>query len=111
MRIVVVCFAVAVTLFALTSSASIYEMVGNAYKITLVAAFIPLVCGLYWKRANTQGALFAISAGVSTWLLLEVSMPTDCGRRNWRVVDERAGDAGGIAVAQSCAPALSCLGV
>ena len=72
MRVVVVCFTVAVTLFALTSSASIYEMVGNAYKVTLVAAFIPLVCGLYWKRANTQGALFSISAGVSSWLLLEI---------------------------------------
>jgi SSS family transporter len=72
MRAVVVCFAVAVMLFALASSASIYEMVGNAYKVTLVAAFVPLVCGLYWKRANTQGALFSISAGVSTWLLLEI---------------------------------------
>ena len=72
MRLVVVCFAVAVTLFALTSTASIYEMVGNAYKITLVAAFVPLVSGLYWKRANTQGALFSIVAGVSSWLLLEV---------------------------------------
>jgi SSS family solute:Na+ symporter len=56
----------------LASTASIYEMVGNAYKVTLVAAFIPLVCGLYWKRANNQGALFAISAGVSSWLLLEI---------------------------------------
>jgi len=72
MRGVVVCFTVAVTLFALTSTASIYEMVGNAYKVTLVAAFIPLVCGLYWKRANTQGALFSISAGVVSWLLLEI---------------------------------------
>jgi len=72
MRVVVVCFTVAVTLFALTSTASIYEMVGNAYKVTLVAAFIPLVCGLYWKRANNQGAMFAIIAGVSSWLLLEI---------------------------------------
>ena len=72
MRTVVVCFSVAVTLFALMSSASIYEMVGNAYKVTLVSAFVPLVFGLYWKRANTQGALFAISAGVTSWLLLEV---------------------------------------
>lgn len=72
MRTVVVCFAVVVTLFALTSSTSIYEMVGNAYKVTLVAAFVPLVCGLYWKRANNQGAMFAIIAGVSTWLLMEI---------------------------------------
>jgi len=71
MRLVVVCFAVIVTLFALNSGASIYEMVSNAYKVTLVVAFVPLVFGLYWKRANTQGALFAIAAGLSSWLLLE----------------------------------------
>ncbi len=75
MRVVVVCFTVVVTLFALKSTASIYEMVGNAYKVTLVAAFIPLVCGLYWKRANTQGALFSIIAGLSSWLLLEIFNP------------------------------------
>ena len=71
MRAVVVCFAIIVTLFALKSDSSIYEMVGNAYKVTLVAAFIPLVCGLYWKRANSQGALFSIVLGLSSWLLLE----------------------------------------
>ena len=71
MRAVVVCFAIIVTLFALKSDSSIYEMVGNAYKVTLVAAFIPLICGLYWKRANSQGALFSILLGLSSWLLLE----------------------------------------
>jgi Na+/proline symporter len=72
---VVVCFAVIVTLFALKSNASIYDMVSNAYKVTLVMAFVPLVFGLYWKRANTQGALFAIAAGLSSWLLLEIFNP------------------------------------
>ncbi len=75
MRLVVVCFAVIVTLFALNSGASIYEMVSNAYKVTLVMAFVPLVFGLYWKRANTQGALFAITAGLTSWLLLEAFNP------------------------------------
>jgi SSS family solute:Na+ symporter len=71
-RIVVVCFAIAVTVFALASQGtSIYEMVGNAYKVTLVGAFIPLVMGLYWKRATTQGALCASIGGLSCWLLLE----------------------------------------
>ena len=74
-RIVVVCFAVIVTLFALNSSSSIFKMVENAYKITLVAAFIPLIAGLYWKRANTQGALFAIVFGLASWLLLEIFLP------------------------------------
>ncbi|RJF97681.1 sodium:solute symporter family protein [Noviherbaspirillum saxi] len=71
-RVVVVCFAVAVTIFALMSQGtSIYDMVGNAYKVTLVSAFVPLVMGLYWKRANTQGALLAVIGGLATWLLME----------------------------------------
>jgi Na+/proline symporter len=45
-----------------------YEMVQNAYKVTLVGAFVPLVAGIYWKRANTQGALLSIVMGMGTWL-------------------------------------------
>jgi len=47
MRVVVVCFAFIVTLFSLSSNATIYEMVENAYKVSLVVAFVPLVAGLY----------------------------------------------------------------
>ncbi len=57
--------------FALNSEATIFKMVENAYKVTLVAAFFPLLLGLYWKRATTQGALCGIVAGFSTWILLE----------------------------------------
>ncbi len=71
MRIVLVCFACIVLVFALNSTASIFKMVENAYKITLVSAFWPLFLGLYWKRATTQGALAGIAAGFFTWLLLE----------------------------------------
>jgi Na+/proline symporter len=52
---------------------SIYEMVSGAYQVTLVGAFIPLVFGLYWKRATTQGAIFAIVLGLVTWLLFMVT--------------------------------------
>ena len=45
-----------------------YEMVQNAYNVTLTGAFVPLLAGAYWKRANTQGALFSIVLGVGTWL-------------------------------------------
>lgn len=72
-RIVVVCFAIAVTAFALVSQGMpIYEMVGNSYKVPLVGAFIPLVMGLYWKRATTQGALLSTVGGLLTWALMEV---------------------------------------
>jgi SSS family solute:Na+ symporter len=43
---------------------SIYELVSSAYQVTLVGAFVPLVMGLYWKRATTQGAILSIGAGI-----------------------------------------------
>ena len=72
MRVVVLIFTVIVTTFAMNTESSIFKMVENAYKITLVAAFVPLAFGLYWKRATTQGALSAIIGGLSVWVLLEV---------------------------------------
>jgi solute:Na+ symporter, SSS family len=71
MRAVIVCFAGIVLAFALNSEASIFKMVENAYKVTLVSAFFPLFLGLYWKRASTQGALAGITAGLATWIALE----------------------------------------
>jgi len=51
----------------------IYEMVSMAYQITLVGALMPLVCGLYWKRATRQGALASIVLGMMTWLIFLVT--------------------------------------
>ncbi len=67
LRVTVGLFALTVLLFALNTTDSIYEMVKNAYKITLVGAFVPLVMGLYWKRANTVGALSSIVLGLVVW--------------------------------------------
>ncbi|MBI5919618.1 MAG: sodium:solute symporter family protein [Nitrosomonadales bacterium] len=75
MRITVLCFGTVVLGVALDSEASIFKMVENAYKITLVAAFVPLAFGLYWKRASTQGAIFAMTLGLSSWILMEVVNP------------------------------------
>jgi SSS family transporter len=75
MRIVVAAFAAGVTVFALNSNSTIYEMVVGAYKVTLVAAFVPLAAGLYWQRATAQGALAAILAGLTTWIALEIASP------------------------------------
>ncbi|MBL8036842.1 MAG: sodium:solute symporter family protein [Nitrospira sp.] len=78
MRVVLVGFAALVLVIALWSDASIYKLVVSTYKVTLVAAFIPLFAGLYWKRATAQGACCAIVAGLVSWLLLElVSQPID----------------------------------
>jgi SSS family solute:Na+ symporter len=71
-RFCVLLFGIFVTTFAMTTNASIYEMVGNSYKVTLVAAFIPLVCGLYWPRASAAGATASIALGISVWIICEV---------------------------------------
>jgi len=71
MRCSIVVFACIVLMFALYSSASIFEMVESAYKVTLAGAFVPLFAGALWKRATTQGALAAIIGGLSSWLLVE----------------------------------------
>ena len=50
-------------------------MVSGAYQVPLVGAFVPLVFGLYWKRANTNGAMFSIVLGLSSWLLVTYMIP------------------------------------
>ena len=77
MRFVTLAFTLLVTLYAINSKASIFKMVENAYQVTLVSAFVPLVAGLFWKRASNQGALVAIFCGVSVWLLLLLLGPED----------------------------------
>lgn len=67
MRVCTVIFTVCVLLFALNSELSIFDMVKQAYEITLSAAFVPLAFGLYWKKASTQGAVASIVVGVSTY--------------------------------------------
>ena len=70
MRVAVLVFTGCVLTYAITmQGTSIYEMVSGAYQVPLVGAFVPLVFGLYWSRATTQGALLAVALGLGTWLL------------------------------------------
>ena len=70
MRITVLVFSALVLLYAIRmQGTSIYEMVSGAYQVTLVGAFVPLVFGLYWSKATTQGAIFSIVLGLLTWVL------------------------------------------
>ena len=75
MRVVVLVFAGIVTIFAMNTDSSIFEMVENAYKITLVAAFVPLIFGFFWKYANNRGALTSIVFGLTAWVLMEIVCP------------------------------------
>jgi Na+/proline symporter len=70
MRVTIVVFAAMVLAYAIAmKGTSIYDLVSSAYQVTLVGAFVPLVMGLYWKRATTQGAILSIAAGIATWIL------------------------------------------
>ncbi len=75
LRIILVAFTACALLFALNSRSTMYEMVQNAYNVTLAGAFVPLVAGAYWKRATTQGALFSAIGGVGVWLVMQNAVP------------------------------------
>ena len=71
LRIVLVLFTAGVLVFALNNTSTMYEMVQNAYKVTLVGAFVPLACGIYWRRASTQGAVLSALGGLAVWGICE----------------------------------------
>jgi Na+/proline symporter len=69
MRIAVLVFSACVCTYAIAMQGTpIYELVSAAYQVTLVGAFVPLLAGLYWPRATTQGAIFSIVLGLLGWL-------------------------------------------
>jgi Na+/proline symporter len=75
LRLVLVIFTLAVVTFALASDASIYQMVQNTYKVTLVSCIVPLAAGIFWPRATAQGALLSIALGLSSWIGMELYAP------------------------------------
>ena len=69
-RVTLFIFTACVLAYAIaTKGTPIYEMVSGAYQVTLVGAFVPLVCGLYWKRATRNGAIASIVMGIMSWIL------------------------------------------
>jgi Na+/proline symporter len=71
MRITLVVFAACVLAYSIRMEGTpIYELVAMAYQFPVVGAFWPLVLGLYWEKSTTQGAVWSIALGLSTWALL-----------------------------------------
>jgi Na+/proline symporter len=74
MRLTVVVFTACVLVYSIIMEGTpIYELVSKAYQFPVVGAFWPLVCGLYWKRSTTRGAIWSIVLGMGTWALLELT--------------------------------------
>ena len=69
MRVSVLVFSLAVLFYSIHMQGTpIYELVSGAYQVPLVGAFVPLVAGLYWRRASTQGAVCAVVLGIGVWI-------------------------------------------
>lgn len=84
-RLVLVLVAVVATLISVTSNSTMYEMVESGYSVTLVVAFVPLVCGVYWPRATTQGAVFSILFAVTVWIAAKYQFD-ETSSEVWRCV-------------------------
>ena len=70
LRITILIFTGLVLMYAIKMrGTAIYDMVSSAYQVTLVGAFVPLVLGLFWSRATTQGALMSVVLGIGVWAL------------------------------------------
>ncbi|QXZ09934.1 sodium:solute symporter family protein [Comamonas sp. Y33R10-2] len=74
MRISVLVFSACVLAYSIAMQGTpIYELVASAYQVPLVGAFVPLVFGMFWKRATTQGAIGAVTLGIGVWLIFMVT--------------------------------------
>jgi solute:Na+ symporter, SSS family len=71
LRVILITFTLAALLFALNSKSTMYEMVQNAYKVTLVSCIVPLAAGIFWKRANVPGAVLSVVFGLLSWTIAE----------------------------------------
>ncbi len=69
MRLGVV-FITVVSIFFATLDKSIYELVRQSSELSLVSLFVPLIAGLYWKKASAWGAMAAMIMGLLVWLLM-----------------------------------------
>lgn len=69
-RLAVLLFSVCATVMACLKS-NIYELVGGSSILSLVSLFVPMVLGLYWKRASSLGAILSMIAGMASWIYFE----------------------------------------
>jgi SSS family transporter len=85
LRGVLVLVSIVSTTIAVNSQSSMYELVESGYSVTLVTAFVPLVCGIYWSRSNTQGAVCSILLSVPVWITAEF-LHVEESEELWRCV-------------------------
>lgn len=70
-RLCVLGFSAIATVMACMRT-NIYRLVAESSILSLVSLFAPLVMGIYWKKANSTGALLSMVCGILTWIVFEI---------------------------------------
>jgi solute:Na+ symporter, SSS family len=76
MRLSVV-FVALCSLAMASMNANIYELVGDSSALSLVALFVPLTAGLFWKRSSSIGSIISMVAGMVVWIFYEYISPSE----------------------------------
>jgi SSS family solute:Na+ symporter len=71
-KMCILLFSALATVMACLRS-NIYELVGESSILSLVSLFVPLVMGMYWKKATSAGALLSMVSGMLTWIIFEMA--------------------------------------
>lgn len=71
-RIIVAAVGTVAALLALSPPALLTELYTAAIGTLSASLFVPLVAGIWWKRATTAGGVAAVLLGASSYLLLQL---------------------------------------
>lgn len=102
-RVMVIVNAVIALSIALWAQ-TIYELSILAWTLLLVGLFVPFAFGMYWKKANSWGAVAAFVGGFTVWILATIFFfNTGLGGQSTAVVCEYTVDQGVYSEAWWCA--------
>jgi Na+/proline symporter len=54
---------------------TVYDLMLDAFSLELVAMVVPLIAAVWWKKANTTGALASLYCGAACWVAALVWLP------------------------------------
>ncbi len=99
-RVILIFVAILAAALASTKPADILSMVAMAFSIAASGLFAPLVLGIWWKRANKQGAILGMLSGFLVCMYYIVTTHKTFGIQNdlWFGVNTISAGTFGISV-------------
>lgn len=85
-RLAVVVITLGCVWMSLAREVSIFDLVGESSAFSLVSLFVPLLAGIYWKRATRLGCLLSMGLGLGVWLLCLLLDTTSMPPMMWGLV-------------------------